>query len=1424
MLQHIISFSTRKPWLVLFLITGMALYGIFAARQLALDAVPDITNNQVQVVSNAPHLAAQEVEQYITAPLERNLANLPGMSELRSISRYGLSVITVVFEEDMPLLQARQLTRELIDKTASEIPEGMGTTELMPITTGLGEIYQYVLQVSPEKQSEYSDLELRTIQDWLVKRQLAGTPGIIEVSSFGGRVKQYELALDPERLAAFSLSVSEVFEALSENNSNSAGSYIAHRNKAFYIRTEGMMRSKEDIEQTVITMREGVPITAAQIGSVVIGSPPRYGAMTMDGKGEVVGGITLMLKDAHAYQVLENVKERIQKVQENLPEGISIYPYLDRSKLIQSTIRTVMINLLEGGLIVIGVLVLLLGNLRAGLIVGSVIPLAMLFALSLMYLFGVSANLMSLGAIDFGIVVDGAVITIEGILHTITAVVAGHQLTRKEIREVIIQSGITFIRPATFGVLIILVVFIPVLSLQGIEGKMFRPMAQTLGFALTGALLLTMTYVPAMASLLIKQPSGHGQQFAVRIEKYLRNNYSRLMHRVLNRSKMVLGFALLLLGGTLFLFTNLGSEFIPTLEEGDMAMQMSVPPGSSLEYSIANSSKAEAILKEHFPEIEHVVSKIGTAEVPTDPMGIEDADIMILLKDKKEWSSAETREELTQKMKDKLSVVDASFEFTQPIQLRFNELISGAKTDIAVKIFGDQPELLKQKAEEAAEIIREIEGAGDVKVEVTQGLQQWVVKYQRSQMQRHGVSISDLNQAIRAAFAGEPVGVIYEEERRFDLVLRYSGDKRTTPDLHQIFVKNHMGKIIPVSECAILIEQSGPSQISREQSRRRIQIGINVRGRDLGSVVEEIQAQLKSRLQLPEGYYLSYGGQYENLVRARKRLSLAVPLALLLIFVFLYGAFQSIKQSLIIFSAIPFAAIGGVWALWLRDMPFSISGGIGFIALFGVAVLNGIVMMSHLNELMKEETTDMKTTIIRAASDRLRPVLITALVAALGFLPMALSTGNGAEVQRPLATVVIGGLISSTLLTLLLLPVISFLSSIRQKNRSKLMVTILLLFIFIPVSQAQDTLYLGTEEAVLHALQNNRNFRISNLEIEKSQAERKGAFSAGNSRFEFQRGQINFEGKDNYISISQELGNPLEMLRKYQLTDQKTELRASEAAMQQHLLIYKVRSVCQHFLYQKARLQTTDSLLKRLEQAMKISVEQQKAGRISALESGLIELQYLEWQSRRITFINELYETQTELQILLASEQSVRITDIFTQIQHTGGPASRNRIFGDLVELQLRMMEKEKKLIRATQAPSIELGYFNQSLDLVPGFRGYALNLSMPVFQREIRSNYKRTEIALEQKKLETAQTLFEHEQQLRKLYGQYEETRLRLSKMQDPKSMFEHTDALLETGSRDVTETYLFFQQAYQFSLQQLELIHQLNQIILQIEFYVQP
>lgn len=1424
MLQQIISLSTRRPWLVLLFTTGMALYGIYAARQLALDAVPDITNNQVQVVTNAPNLAAQEVEQYITAPLERNLANLPGMSELRSISRYGLSVITVVFEENIPLLQARQLTRELIDKTASEIPEGMGNTELMPITTGLGEIYQYVLQVSPEKQSQYSDLELRTIQDWLVKRQLAGIPGIIEVSSFGGRIKQYELALDPERLAAFSLSVSEVFEALSKNNSNSAGSYIAHQNKAFYIRTEGMMRSKEDIEQTFITTREGVPITAGQLGTVVIGSPPRYGAMTMDGKGEVVGGITLMLKDAHAYQVLENVKERMEKVQDNLPEGIRIYPYLDRSKLIDSTIKTVMTNLLEGGLIVIGVLVLLLGNLRAGLIVGSVIPLAMLFALSLMYLFGVSANLMSLGAIDFGIVVDGAVITIEGILHTITAIVAGHQLSRKEIREVIIQSGITFVRPATFGVLIILVVFIPVLSLQGIEGKMFRPMAQTLGFALTGALLLTMTYVPAMASLLIKQPSGHGLQIAERIEMFLRNNYTRLMQGVLNRSKLVLGFALLLLGGTLILFTNLGSEFIPTLEEGDMAMQMSVEPGSSLEHTIASSSQAEAILKANFPEIKHVVSKIGTAEVPTDPMGIEDADIMILLKDKKEWTSAQTREELAGKMKEKLSEVDASFEFTQPIQLRFNELISGAKTDIAVKIFGDHPEILKAKAEEAAEIIREIPGAGDVKVEVTQGLQQWIIKYQRSEIQRHGVSIEELNQAIRSAFSGEPAGVIYEEEKRFELVLRYAGSKRSTPDLHQIFVKNQMGKMIPVSECALLREQTGPSQISREQSRRRIQIGINVRGRDLGSVVEEIQVQLKSRLQLPEGYYLSYGGQYENLVRARKRLSIAVPLSLLLIFIFLYGAFQSVKQSLIIFSAIPFAAIGGVWALWLRDMPFSISGGIGFIALFGVAVLNGIVMMSHLNELMKEETTDIKTTIIRAASDRLRPVLITALVAALGFLPMALSTGNGAEVQRPLATVVIGGLISSTLLTLLLLPVIAFLSQIKLKNRHKLTGLALLLLAAVPSTQAQDTLHLSTEDAVIHALQNNRSFRISNLEIEKANAERLGAVSVGNSRAGFQRGQINFEGKDNYLSISQELGNPIEMLRKYQLAVQKTELTAAEAALHQRYLIYEVRSACQRLSYQKARLQTTDSLLIQLEHARNISTQQAQAGRISALEYGLIDLLFQEWKSKRSAEINALYNAQTDLHILLSSAQPIVLKDSFSQLQSSGSRASRNRIFSDLAEIQLNLIEKEKKRISATRAPSFELGYFNQSLDLVPGFRGYALNLSMPLFQREIRSNQKMTEIKLEQRKLETAQTLFEYDQQLIKLYRQYEETRMRLSSIKEPTMLLDQADALISTGSRDAAETCLFFQQAYQFSLQRLELIHQLNQIILQIEFYVQP
>ncbi|MCB0636723.1 MAG: efflux RND transporter permease subunit, partial [Lewinella sp.] len=956
MIKSLIRLSVHNKLVVFLLVLALIIGGVYSLRQLPIDAVPDITNNQVQVVTVSPTLAPQEVEQFITYPIEVVMANIPNVTEIRSISRYGLSVVTIVFEDFVPILEARQFVKEQISLAANEIPEAFGMPELMPITTGLGEIYQYVLEVQPGYEDQYGPMELRTIQDWIVKRQLAGTPGIIEISSFGGYLKQYEVAVDPLLLQSLNVTISEVFEALARNNQNSGGSYIEKGTNAFYIRSEGIIDDLTDIEQVVVTTHGPKPILVKDIGEVRFGHAQRFGAMTMDGKGEAVGGIALMLKGGNSSEAISNVHDRIEEIRQSLPEGIDIYPYLDRSVLVGKAIHTVQKNLLEGGLIVIFVLVLLLGNFRAGLIVASVIPLAMLFAIILMNQFGVSANLMSLGAIDFGIVVDGAVIVVEGVLHALFAFYVGRELTRHQLGEIIIEQSSQLFRSAVFGVLIILVVFVPIMTLTGIEGKMFRPMALTFSFAILGAMLLSLTYVPAMCALVLPTKISEHRTFSDRLIELLQKAYRPVLNLALSWPRTILGLSLGVLVATFLLFRTLGAEFIPTLEEGDLAMQMAIQPGSSLQESVRSSTKAERILLENFPEIKHVVSKIGTAEVPTDPMAIEDADIMIILKEKDEWVSADTREGLADAMKEKLSVIaGVSFEFTQPIQLRFNELMTGAKADIAINIFGDNTETLKDLADEAAVLIQDIPGAGDVKVEQTEGLPQLMVAFDRAKIAQYGLNIEEVNTILRTAFAGEAAGVVFENERKFDLVVRLNQTYRQQVDLERLFVHSPQGMDIPLSEVATLNYTEGPMQISRENTRRRINIGVNVRNRDVASLVADIQARLDERLTLPAGYNIAYGGEFENLRNAQQRLAVAVPAALLLIFALLYFTFEKVKYALMISSAVPLAAIGGVIALWLRGMPFSISAGVGFIALFGVAVLNGIVLISYFNRLRYEE-------------------------------------------------------------------------------------------------------------------------------------------------------------------------------------------------------------------------------------------------------------------------------------------------------------------------------------------------------------------------------------------------------------------------------------------------------------------------------------
>ena len=993
---------------------------------LPIDAVPDITNNQVQIVTVSPTLAPQEVEQLITMPVEIAMSNIMNVKEIRSVSRFGLSLVTVVFKESVPTLEARQLINEQIQTVAGEIPQELGTPELMPITTGLGEIYQYVLKVDDKHKKDYDAMELRTIQDWIVKRQLSGIPGIVEINSFGGYLKQYEVAIDPDALAALQITIGDVFEALSNNNQNTGGSYIEKVGKAYYIRSEGMISKKKDIERIVVANRGGMPVHISDIGKVDFGAPKRFGAMTIDGKDECVGGIAMMLKGANANVVTQTLEERVAKVQKMLPEGVTIEPYLNRSELVNRNISTVIYNLIEGAIIVFLVLIVFLGNVRAGVIVASVIPLAMLFGFILMRIFGVSANLMSLGAIDFGIVVDGSIVILEGILaHIYSKRLAGRTLTAEEMCDEVEAGAAKVVKSSTFAVLIILIVFFPILTLTGIEGKYFTPMAQTLVFCIIGALLLSLTYVPMMASIFLKRSVAMRPTFADRFFDWLARIYNKVLHFCMRRVWATLGGAFALLAASLLLFTRLGAEFIPTLDEGDFAMQMTLPAGSSLTRSIEISLEAEKVLKEQFPEVKHVVAKIGTAEVPTDPMSVEDADVMIVMKPFKEWTSASSRAEMVEKMKAALEKVEgAEFNFSQPIQLRFNELMTGAKADIAIKLYGEDMDELYQKAKEASKYVEKVPGAADVIVEQAMGLPQLVVNFDRNKIARYGIDIKELNDIIRTAYAGETAGVVFENERRFDLVVRLDDEKVKDLDLNRLFVRTCDGAQVPVSEVATISLVNGPLQINRDATKRRIVIGVNVRDADIQKVVADISESLEKNVKLKPGYYFEYGGQFENLQNAIRTLLVVIPIALMLILLLLFFNFRSVTYSLVVFSTVPLSLIGGIVALWLRGLPFSISAGVGFIALFGVAVLNGILMINHFNDMQSEGKYPLSTDriIFRGCAHLLRPVFLTGLVASLGFVPMAIAQSAGAEVQRPLATVVIGGLVVSTVLTLIVIP------------------------------------------------------------------------------------------------------------------------------------------------------------------------------------------------------------------------------------------------------------------------------------------------------------------------------------------------------------------------------------------------------------------
>lgn len=1341
MFDAILRFSVKKKLFVglttLFLLIG----GIYSMLTLPIDAVPDITNNQVQIVTVSPTLAPQEVEQLITMPVEIAMSNIMNVTEIRSVSRFGLSVVTVVFKESVPTLDARQLVNEQIQSVAGEIPSELGMPEMMPITTGLGEIYQYVLKVEPDYEDKYDAMELRTIQDWIVKRQLSGIPGIVEINSFGGYLKQYEVAVDPDVLFSLNITIGEVFEALNKNNQNTGGSYIEKVNRAYYIRSEGMISRIKDVEQIVVANRNGIPIRISDIGTVRFGAPKRFGAMTMDGKGECVGGIAMMLKGANANVVTGELEKRVEKIQKILPEGVTIEPYLNRSELVNRNISTVIYNLIEGAIIVFLVLIVFLGNVRAGLIVASVIPLAMLFAFILMRIFNVSANLMSLGAIDFGIVVDGSIVILEGILaHIYSKKFKGRTLSAKEMDAEVEKGASSVVRSATFAVFIILIVFFPILTLTGIEGKYFTPMAKTLVFCIIGALFLSLTYVPMMASLFLKHHIVTKPTFADKFFEALNKLYARALSFCLRFKWQTVATAFVALVISLFLFTRLGAEFIPTLDEGDFAMQMTLPAGSSLSESIEVSNEAEKLLMDKLPEIKHVVAKIGTAEVPTDPMAVEDADVMIVMKPFKEWTSTASRAEMVEKMKEALEPLAnrAEFNFSQPIQLRFNELMTGAKADIAVKLYGEDTHELYQKAKEAAAFVEKVPGASDVIVEQTMGLPQLVVKYNRGKIARYGINIEELNTIIRTAYAGEASGVVFENERRFDLVVRLDQDKVADLNLDKLFVRSNEGIQIPVSEVATIDLVNGPLQINRDATKRRIVIGVNVRGADIQQVVQDIQKTLDKNIQLKPGYYFEYGGQFENLQNAINTLLVVVPVALMLILLLLFFAFKNVTYTLVVFSTVPLSLIGGILALWLRGLPFSISAGVGFIALFGVAVLNGILMINHFNDIRKETMYALSTrrVIARGTAHLLRPVFLTGLVASLGFVPMAIATSAGAEVQRPLATVVIGGLIVSTVLTLLIIPVFYQIVSYtvvwkRRFSAKKFLFFFLLLAVMLPfTAKAQEKVTM--EQAIELAKQNHPRLKIASAAIRQVKAGRGEVLELSPTEMNYSWGQLNGElRKDKQWEVTQGLGSLLTPFYKNALVNRQVETGTFYRKIVEKEVVAEVKRAWAYYLYAcnlRALYSDQNKLAGQLQRMGELRYQQ---GEITLLEKNMTT-------SMAVDMKNRLFQAQEEEKLALSRLNWVCYADrplipadtalILFPVDYQ--VPSFSEVHLNYFQSQANEAKVQLNVERSRFFPELSFGYVRQDILPLKGLNSWMVGVSFPVYFLPRHSKIKQAKVA----------------------------------------------------------------------------------------------
>lgn len=1354
MLNAIIGFAIRNKLIIGLFTIALIAYGSYEVTRLPIDAVPDITNNQVQVITVAPSFGATDIERLVTFPIEQANTNIAGLTEIRSFSRFGLSLVTLVFNDATDVYWARQQVAERLLRVKADIPDGIGVPELGPVSTGLGEIYQYVVRPAPGFESRYDETRLRTIQDWIVRRQLLGVKGVAEVSSFGGKLKQYAIAVDPHKLMAYGISIADVFKALESNNQNTGGAYIEKGPTVLYIRTEGLAAGEGDLENTIIRRSNGASLFIRDVATVQESFATRYGAMCYNNKGEVAGAVVMMLKGANSSEVIKNVKTRIRQIQATLPEGVVIEPFLDRTKMVNNAIGTVEKNLLEGALIVVFVLVLFLGNFRAGLLVASVIPLAMLFAVIMMNVFGVSGNLMSLGALDFGLIVDGAVIIVEAVMHRL-----GHskhfkditQLRRPEMDKEVGHAAGKMMNSAVFGQIIILVVYLPIFTLQGIEGKMFKPMAQTVAFALLGAFLLSLTYIPMMSAWVLSRKIKHKPNLADRVMERVERVFQHALSRLLGYPKIVLATVSVVFVLALLVLSRMGGEFIPALEEGDFAVDTRVLTGSNLNTTIASTQKAAGILLERFPEVEKVVTKIGSGEVPTDPMPMDASDMMVILRPKEQWKSAKTFDQLSEKMGAAIAEipgVTAGFQF--PVQMRFNELMTGARQDVVCKIFGEDLDTLASYAAKLGAIINGIEGAKNLYVEPVSGMPQIVIRYHRDQLARFNVSIAEVNRLVNMAFAGQRAGVLYEGEKRFDVVVRLQGDlKKNAEDIRQLLIPSAGNIQLPLYQLADVAIKEGPNQVQREDAKRRIITGFNVRGRDVQSIVMELQQKAAAQLRLPEGYYITYGGAFENLEAAKKRLMIAVPVSLLLIFLLLYFAFTSVRQGLLIYSAIPLSAIGGIFFLALRGMPFSISAGVGFIALFGVAVLNGIVLVAEFNRLRSEGLHDMRRVVLMGTKVRLRPVLMTAFVASLGFLPMAISNGAGAEVQRPLATVVIGGLLIATFLTLFVLPVLYTVFEGNKDRKGKLPVMpAMLLIVVIPLltavpARAQEKLSL--QQSIDTAIQNNLLLRNEKTRAAiREKLIRTGA-TLPKTAITGEGGQINSIYTDTRVGLSQGFALPVVYQRQHQLLQEEWKSGLLNVANGEVQLKKQVRTVFYQIVYlnrKKELLRYADSVYGML--------AARAAQRLAKGESNLLEKASADIQRDQIHAQQALWQEdsvllQLQFQWLLGSGNAmVPSTD---SLLMGSPPLVDTAAIRQHVSLQLLQQDKSiaiagLQLEKSRLLPEFSLGYFNSSIrgmgadnkvyDAGKRFQSAQFGIGLPVFARAQREKINSAKLGIQ--------------------------------------------------------------------------------------------